>query len=114
MTRDERDSSRPDERACAAVNPATLVGAAGFTLGLIAVVAALATLAFRHERDALRAERGWTAVPADTARTADSQRERLGQYAVLDRKAGVVAIPIERAMRLVVEESASAPGGTPR
>lgn len=93
------------------VTPATLLGAAALALGVAAVVAAAATLAYRHERDARRAERGWTATPAETQRTVDSQKGRLGEYALLDRANGVVAIPIERAMRLVVEESRASNGG---
>jgi hypothetical protein len=45
-----------------------------------------------------------------------ARKERLGSYGWVDRKAGVVRIPIERAMELTaqgVRPRAGAPGGTP-
>ena len=53
----------------------------------------------------LRAERGWAQTPAQTVQTRAAQLERLSQYTWIDRKSGVVAVPIERAMQLCVQEA---------
>lgn len=42
-----------------------------------------------------------------------AKRERLGSYGWVDRPAGIVHLPIERAMELVVRGERAAPGGAP-
>lgn len=86
------------------MHPATLLGivvafAAG--AGLLAFVAP--ALLRRHEA-AVSAERGWAATPADTRQARAAQSERLAHYAWIDQPKGVVALPIERAMELVLPE----------
>lgn len=87
-------------------------------LGTIAVVAAvacvlgqLAPLAFQQGRAELQAERGWSSIPAATREVRATQSERIANYAWIDKPRGVVAIPIERAMELVVSEHARTPEG---
>ncbi len=80
--------------------------------GIVAFAAAAAAVAFvvpalyRAHEDELKAERGWTATPADTKQTRLSQQDRLAHYAWIDKQKGVVALPIERAMELVLPELA--------
>lgn len=79
----------------------------GTTAVIVAVTAALAYLipaAYRAHEDELRAERGWSSTPADTRQTRASQADRLAHYAWIDKPKGVVALPIERAMELTVQE----------
>ena len=66
---------------------------------------------FHAGADSLREERGWGAVPAETKNARAGQLERLEKYRWLDREAGVVALPIERAMELVVEEGRARQSG---
>jgi hypothetical protein len=50
------------------------------------------------------------------AKDRDARKKQLGSYGWVDRKAGVVRIPIERAMELTaqgIRPRASAPGGAP-
>jgi hypothetical protein len=49
-------------------------------------------------------------TPEERARVETEQRERLSGYRWVDRDAGVVSIPIERAMELVVREAAAGGG----
>ncbi|MBI5433417.1 MAG: hypothetical protein HZA52_11365 [Planctomycetes bacterium] len=83
---------------------AIFVGAAGLL--------ALLVPAFYEKRVAeLKAERGWAATPLETNQTKSAQASRLKSYGWIDRTNGVVALPIERAMELVVAESAGVNGG---
>jgi len=69
------------------------------------LVALLAPVVSAWNTRTLRAERGWAQTPAQTVQTRAAQLERLSQYTWIDRKTGVVAVPIERAMQLYVQES---------
>jgi hypothetical protein len=84
------------------------------TILLVVTVVALEAL-FGHVVEA-EAQRKVVEVGSNELRgyTAE-QLERLNGYRVLDANAGVVGIPIERAMEIVVRESAGeapAPGGS--
>lgn len=72
-----------------------------------ALVALLAPVVFERAVDALRAERGWVSTPQATRDARAAQSARLAEYAWVDRAGGVVAVPIERAMQLVVDEAAA-------
>lgn len=98
----------------APVTLTNVLAVTGITLALVAVVALVATRAFRRASEDLRVERGWRATPAETGRVRDSQAEKLAQYAVVDREKGVVTIPIQRAMKIVVAEAAGGRGEGPR
>jgi hypothetical protein len=50
-------------------------------------------------------------APEELAALRAAQQEQLHSYRWVDERAGVVAIPIERAMKLVVEEHARATSG---
>ena len=72
---------------------------------------ALLVPAFHAQRvAALKVERGWSAIPAETLQTKAAQAARLQAYGWIDREKGVVALPVERAMELVVGESSTAGG----
>ena len=52
--------------------------------------------------------------PRELEALLDGQKTRLAEYRVVDREKGIVAIPISRAMELVVSElSAPDPGDSP-
>lgn len=82
----------------------TLLGAGVVFVVATAAVALLAPVFFRARVSELRAERGWSATPAETQQMRASQRDRLAHYAWIDRAKGVVALPIDRAMALAVED----------
>ncbi len=96
------------------IRVSTLITAAAVTLALSAVIALVSVRIGRANTAELKSERGWNATPADTASMRAAQLERLSRYAWIDRQKNVTAVPIERAMSLVVEESASSRGGAPR
>lgn len=75
------------------------------------IVGLLAPVVFERAVAGLRAERGWTSTPQATRDARAAQAARLVQYAWVDRAQGVVAVPIERAMQLVVDETAAAKAG---
>jgi hypothetical protein len=49
-------------------------------------------------------------MPEERARIETEQRERLSGYRWVDREAGVVSVPIDRAMELVVQDLAAEGG----
>ena len=49
---------------------------------------------------------GWASPPRELLRIQDEAREKLSRYEWLDPEAGIVRIPIERAMRLTAERMA--------
>lgn len=71
------------------------------------IVGLLAPVVFERAVGALRAERGWTSTPQATRDARAAQSARLAEYAWVDRAQGVVAVPIERAMQIVVDEAAA-------
>lgn len=90
----------------------TFLGGAAVFVGLAGLVALLVPTFYARRVAQLKAERGWTSTPAETREAQAAQAARLGSYGWIDRQKGVVALPIERAMELVVTEAAgSAPLG---
>lgn len=86
----------------------------GTTAVIVALAAALAYVVpalYRAHEEQLRAERGWSSTPADTRQMRSSQADRLAHYAWIDKQKGVVALPIERAMELTVQELAKPASG---
>jgi hypothetical protein len=84
--------------------PSLVAGVLG-VVGTVLVILGLETLHYRTQ-DAL-VERSFDDVSSSSlAERAAEQRELLGAYRWVDRERGVVSIPIERAMELVVRESA--------
>lgn len=81
-------------------------GPAAVVLAFAAVLACVMPVAYRGRVDTLREQRGWTSTPQATRDTRAAQAAMLASYAWIDRNQGVVALPIERAMELVVAESA--------
>jgi hypothetical protein len=94
--------------------PSTLIGGAVVLVVACALVALLVPSLYARRVEELRVERGWSAVPPETSQTKASQAARLAEYAWIDRDRGVVALPIERAMELVVAEAAALAGGGKR
>ena len=83
-----------------------IVGAVGIVL-LVVVVILLEVLFY--DTAETEYQRKVVAEPPQQLRLLQAeQRERLNSYHWVDRENGVVAIPIERAMELVVRESGAA------
>lgn len=82
----------------------TLLGAAAVLVVAAGAIALLAPVFFRAQVTELRAERGWTSTPLETQQQRAAQADRLAHYAWIDRAHGVIALPIERAMALSVED----------
>lgn len=83
----------------------TLLAATLATVALAAVVVLAGVRVYRSFVDEQRAARGWTSTPSDAITTRAAQADRLKHYAWIDREKGLVSVPIERAMTLVVEEN---------
>ncbi len=80
----------------------TLAGA----LLIFALIVALQGVFYRVERTARGAK--WdSGMPTQMEQSRTQQLEQLNAYRWIDEPKGVVAVPIERAMELVVEEAAS-------
>lgn len=88
----------------------TLIAAGAGVLVAGGLIALLVPAWYAQRVAALKAERGWSATPAETLQIKSAQAARLADYAWIDREKGVVALPIERAMELLAAESAAAPG----
>jgi len=76
---------------------------------LFVVVVMLQALFYRVERGETR-RKVETAVPEELARLRAAQLEQLNSYRWVDQTAGVTAIPIDLAIRLVVQEQGRGPG----
>lgn len=95
----ERDGGDPN-------TPVTVViGIVGAILTFVVIIA-LQAVFFQVERAELR-RKSDEAQPEDLARFRAEQAELLHGYRWVDQSAGVVAIPIGRAMELVVRELAA-------
>jgi hypothetical protein len=80
---------------------------------LLFVVIVLLQAFFYHE-DRAEQRRKAEAAPADQlALVRAEQQEVLSGYRWIDRRSGVVGIPVERAMRLLLERGESAVIGSP-
>lgn len=83
--------------------PTILVGIVGIVLTFVSVVTLDAL--FHRVQDAEVARKGGGAKESERRALEAEQRRELTEYAWVDRAEGVVALPIERAMRLVIEEN---------
>lgn len=96
----------PDAKATAVV---------GAVVAILLVVAVLVLQAYFYDAEQEQNFLKVVAVaPEDLARARAEQLDSLHAYRWVDEKAGVVTIPIERAMALVVAENAEIPGRAPR
>jgi len=106
----------PTEEHAPAPRPVSLVAVAAIfvLLGLFGMITYRVTLHGRpaapqnQTPDNLSKDLAWKATPADRrAALADLRRKQAVQaasYAWVDRKAGVIQLPVARAMELVVKE----------
>jgi hypothetical protein len=85
----------------------TFLGGAAVFVGVAGLIALLVPALYAKRVGELKAERGWTSTPTDTLQTKSAQAGRLKGYGWIDRTKGVVSLPIERAMELVVAENSS-------
>ncbi len=88
----------------------TVIGAASAFIVTVGLLALLVPTFYAGRVAELKAERGWSATPAETVQTKTAQAARLKSYAWLNREKGVVSLPIERAMELLAAESANSGG----
>ncbi len=77
-------------------------------LTTVAIVLFLQVLFYGYRQRQLASPR-YTQVPAQMAKYVADQQGKLASYAVVDRQRQVVAIPIDRAMTLVVDELSADP-----
>ena len=82
-----------------------LVGFLG-AIVLVAIIVALQVLYYRAAAAQFR-EKDLDQPVVELQRTTTAQQAKLAQYRWVDQAKGVVAIPIERAMEIVVREAAS-------
>jgi hypothetical protein len=94
-------------------NPQTTVLVGIITaIMLFVVVVLLQALFYRVERGEVR-RKVEAVVPEELARLRAAQLEQLNAYRWVDQAAGVAAIPIDRAIRLVVQEQGRGPAAGP-
>jgi len=79
-------------------------------LTFVLIVAVQALFYNLQNERATRADQG---MPRSLSRLRSAQLEALGAYGWIDRGQGVVAVPIERAMELIVQEAARAGASPP-
>jgi len=101
------DVDRHDHAAAKDADPKTLttivVGAVGVIL-LFVTIMGLEVLYYRtSEAESLR--KFGSEEPQELRRLRSEQLEQINAYRWVDRENGIVAIPIDRAMELLVEES---------
>lgn len=88
------------------LNPSltALVGIIG-ALVLVGIIASLQALFYWAEKSEV-ARKQAAQAPAELTRLRAEQLEALNSYRWIDQPHGVVAVPIDRAMQLIVEEQA--------
>ncbi|MBK7878315.1 MAG: hypothetical protein IPJ77_21885 [Planctomycetes bacterium] len=96
----------PSESKPSLLAPGAVLGTLVAFAAVAGAVAFVVPALYRQHEATLRAERGWTATPVDTRQARVAQEERLARYAWIDKTKGVVALPIDRAMELVLPELA--------
>jgi hypothetical protein len=79
-----------------------------FALALFALVVFLQAFFYRQEAEE-NVRKVVAVAPEDLARLKAQQLETLHGYRYVDARAGVVAIPIDRAMELVVRDGGKSP-----
>ncbi len=82
-----------------------LVGLIGFALVMVTVIGTDAL--YRATDDAEFRAKNYGVVPAELSRLRSQQLEELHSYRWIDQSKGVVGIPIDRAMELMVREQAA-------
>lgn len=82
----------------------TAVIGVAIAIVLVAMVIFLQAYFYRQERDE-RVRKVEAVAPEELARLRAQQQELLSSYRLIDSKTGVVGIPIERAMELLVREA---------
>ena len=115
MTRAERPVDERENRSTDRDDPdasTTLAVGAASAILLFALVLVLQGL-FNRSAEAESERKIVSRVPEEIERSRAEQLGKIGAYAWLDRGAGVVAIPIERAMELIIEESKPRTAGVP-
>ncbi len=88
--------------------PLTALVGVVFAIVLFALVVSLQALFYRQEADE-NERKAVSSPPEELARARTEQLETLHGYRYVDARAGVVAIPIDRAMELVVREGGRSP-----
>jgi hypothetical protein len=89
-----------------------IVGAVGVIL--LAVVIILLQVLFYRTAEAERWRKVVSQQPEELRRLHAEQLEQINGYRWVDEPNGVVAIPVDRAMDLVIQESRETGGGTAR
>lgn len=87
-------------------------GIVGAILVFVMIVA-LQALFYRTQNEEFK-RKVIAQAPEELSRITAEQREKLGSYRWVDEKAGVAAIPIERAMDLTIRDLNGARGRSPR
>jgi hypothetical protein len=100
--KERRGASEPDTALTAVIGVASAIV-------LVALVIFLQAYFYREERGEL-ARKVEAVAPEELARLRAQQQELLGSYHVIDAKTGIVGIPVERAMELLVREAGAEPG----
>lgn len=80
-----------------------VVGLVGFIL-VFAIVVGLQAVYYQAEDDQ-NATKVISQAPEELSRLRSQQQEQLNTYRWIDQKTGVVGIPIDRAMEIIVRES---------
>ena len=88
--------------------PLTALVGVVFAIVLFALVVSLQALFYRQEADE-NARKVVAVAPEELSRLRAQQLETLHAYRYVDSRAGVVAIPIDRAMELVVRDGGRSP-----
>jgi hypothetical protein len=88
--------------------PLTALIGVVFAIALFALVVSLQALFYRQESEE-NARKVGAVAPEELSRLKAQQLETLHAYRYVDPKAGVVAIPIDRAIELVVRDGGRSP-----
>jgi hypothetical protein len=97
----EMNTERPQDET--KVGTILTVGAAGILIVVASVVGL--TALFTATADSEQQAKAASGLAADICESVDEQEEKLASYGWVDREKGVVRIPIERAMELLVNEA---------
>ena len=98
----EPNTERPQDELRA--TPIVIVGIVGSILTVVIIL--LLSVLFLHEKQGEIYSKSSAPGPDDLRRRRSEQREVLTEYRWVDEKQGIVRIPIDRAMELLVKESA--------
>ncbi|MCU0724478.1 MAG: hypothetical protein MUE73_01610 [Planctomycetes bacterium] len=101
------DTERPQDET--KVGKILAVGAVGILLTVATVIAL--TALFNSATEGELARKAASGPAEELRQTIEEQEEKLASYGYADREKGLVRIPIERAMELLVLEAQSKGGG---